>query len=59
MKIYTERRGNEVVLVAVVEEYDSLCLAKDFARIGEPLVAVLKKDPGYKYPHLELRKEIT
>ncbi len=57
MEIYTKRVGGEVVLFAIPEEDDKICGAKEFTHVGEPLVAVLKKDPGYRYPHIEIRKE--
>lgn len=57
MELYTVRRGNDIVLMIVPDENDGVCRVKDFARVGEPLVAVIKKDRAYKYPHLEVRKK--
>lgn len=34
-------------------------ILQGFARPDEPLVVVLRKDPSYKHPHIEIRKETT
>jgi len=57
MQVYTERVGGEIVLFAVPEKRDSFCNIKDFARVGEPLKAVLRSERGTKQPYLEVRKE--
>jgi len=59
MQIYTKGVDFNEVLFFVPETDSEGEILTDFARPDEPLVAVLKKDRGYRYPHLEVRKEST
>lgn len=57
MKVYTQGCDlKETIFLEADEEYEGEILT-NFARPDEPLVVVLRKDPSYKHPHLEIRKE--
>lgn len=58
MTIYSNKEGTTSVLYIVPNDDEEAEPFKDFARVNEPLTAVVKHGLGFRNPHLEIRKEI-
>ncbi|MCK5616719.1 hypothetical protein KAR91_83430 [Candidatus Pacearchaeota archaeon] len=57
MEISLTVSGLEKTLYIIPEHRAEADRLEDLAKLGEPLVAVIKKSAGYRHPHLEVRKE--
>lgn len=57
MHIYTKGTCDQKVLYLHVSTKDEQKLLDNFTRGDEPLIAIVKKSPGYVFPHIEIRRE--
>lgn len=59
MEILIRGTITEPILFIIPENHEDCGAFEEFARIDEPLVAVIKHDRAYQDPHIEIRKERT
>lgn len=57
MEIRLTVRGLDKILFFVPDDKGEANVLEDFAPLGEPLTAVIKKAAGYRHLHLEVRRE--